>query len=236
MAKQFKVLLKIGKRTVGKVAEYDMYHVFPDKDSIQENHFKPFNLIHDKRYYMVKRLPQKDGSRFYAIWSRYTVFDVKQRLENIVKIPIYVQTSFTTESLLQWLADTGGHLIQGVEKGTWEYVAYWTHTFLNGRRVIPVIIDHVSQTVIDVSCVFSELVAEDNMGVIVDDVSELDLGPMLGIAGIPLKANISIIPSYIRYFSGIRMCASCGVVSDHGEALEKPWLEKMMSRSRKKVR
>lgn len=237
MAKDFKLLVKVGEKVVGKVAKHDMYHVFPCADAIQEKHFKPFNTIHDKRMYLVKKLPQKDGSRFYALWSRYTVYDVREKLQGIIQTPIYMPVSFRQDELLDFFHNTGMMLLTGIERGEVEYLSYWTHSFLNGKRVIPLLVDHMSQTVMDITPVFPELAAEDGMGVLIQDIAELNIGSLINIPPTTrIYGPLNILPTTIRYFSSIRMCASCGVVSDHGEALDKPWLEKMMARARKKLR
>lgn len=252
--KEFKVMIPIGHYTVGKVAQYEMYHLFPCYDTTQEKHFAPFvSALQEKKQkenIWLKNIPQKDGSQFKAVWSRSrNIYDIASRFSQVSSCPIYTPAGYYVEDTAGVLLSAYGDIINKIKEGYVEYILYWTHTFLNGKRGIPVLIDHPAKSVHVLNELFPDLITKDGFGVLYDVPEEVALSPSGLLANVKSKTLPNdeydpyglvsleqhfehyknyprVYPKVIRYYSSVRMCAECGVVSDHGEALEKPWQER----------
>ncbi|TFH07780.1 MAG: hypothetical protein E4H07_08650, partial [Nitrosomonadales bacterium] len=218
MIDRYKFLLDVGRHRVGTISESVIYHVFPDEDAVQEEHFKPFNKIMSQRPYSVKRIPQKDGSKFYGLWTLKSIYDVAHHLRDVGEMSVYVPIEMEPENLLSLIGDS---LLGDIENGDAQYIVYWTHTFLNGKRMLPVIVHHQSKSVFNLTVLFKGLITEDGFGVLVDEGDSLELSSIVtgsrGSVSNVLGAN-EVLPEIRRYFSMIRMCPCCGVISNHGKA------------------
>ena len=185
------------------------FHLLPGKSTTQDLHMgsvKSGGLLYAKYVY------QKDGSRFKVIYSKkFDQADIVVRLKMMFpeKSDIWLQTKPGEHQLLEHVARAAGK-----EYGaSYEYRAYWVHTFLNGKRYIPILINKKAKTFYDVSGWLIGLCPEDDMGVLCDSVTDLVLGDVL-------------VPTEISYQSFIRLCPTCGIVSDTAKPKQNPWLSK----------
>lgn len=96
----------------------------------------------------------------------------------------------------------------------WVYFAYKTHSFLNGDRYIPILYRKSYGGYYRMQEYFSEYVPEDRLGVLVEDVKQLDTDVLV-------LRNENIL-EFINY---VRLCHCCGRVSDLSSPLSKPFLK-----------
>lgn len=186
------------------------FHLLPAKSTTQDLNMKSVksgSLIH------VKHLCQKDGSRFKVIYSKnYDPVDIIHRLK--VLFPDSPEVWSETKPQQNTILTITEHCLQGLfPKEDYEYRAYWTHTFLNGKRMIPIIINKPAKTFYNASCLFEQFTPEDDIGVLVDDEKQLVLGE-------------DWFPEVINYHSFIRLCSCCGIVSNISKPKTNPWLSK----------
>lgn len=184
------------------------WHILPSADTTQELNMKS---IKSASMLYVRYLYQKDGSRFKCIYSKnFDAVDIVKRLEVLFphRPPIWVPTPIDVDRLL-------GRLKSGLlNPEKYEYRVYHTHTFLNGKRYLPIIIAKTGGTFYAVENLFKNYTPEDDLGLLVDNEEQLVL---------PFT---DWIPKVITYQSFVRLCPCCGVVSDISKPKKNPWLSK----------
>ena len=182
-----------------------VFHPFPGSTISQDQNLQVFTRHRAK---WVK-WPQQDGSIFRSIPSKLSAEDTLHKL-----FPVsYQRPDVWTETILDMVRLKEIFKRDTEEKrGNLKYVAYWLHTFLNGRRYYPLVINPDLRTFYDVSFMFEYLSPADDFGVLVEDNFQ-----KLGIESLGL-------PEVIEYQSYIRLCHTCGNVSDVSKPLLDPWM------------
>lgn len=183
------------------------FHLFPCRHTTQDINMKPFKRIGN--CVGIRAVKQKDGSKFKFLYAkRSDQLDIIRRLN--IDFPdtfnIWQETKVTKEWLEDWVF--GGKVLY---RDDHEYKVYWLHTFLNGKRMFPLIINKGAKTFYNACTLFEGLVPEDNLGVLVSDVDDLVLDGVWK-------------PEEIDYRSFVRLCSHCGVVSNLARPKKNPWL------------
>lgn len=188
------------------------YHVFPGESGVTQE--ESMLLLGDRSAgLVVTKIPQKDGSRFSIISARF-----KTPAEIVIRIggahggrkPIWIGRRPSRDELLRLMAD--GKMVPGNST----FIAYKTHQFLNGARYYLVIARDGLNCFVDPSAFFPELVPEDGMGVFVESgkIGELGIGQVSGWVW---------VPTVVDYFSEVRLCCRCGMVSNFAKPKRSPW-------------
>lgn len=176
------------------------FHIFPDNEISQERHMKH---IRPGKGIAVKTLYQKDGSKFKTMHmksgSGLAVINKLAAWYDGASI-IWHESIITKEQLLR------------LDIEDCEYRAYHLHTFINGIRYLPILINNKLKTHYNLSKFFPNKIPEDDIGVLVKDVEELSL--------------LNQTPEVLPYLSNMRLCSCCGRVSDVSKKYLNPWMLK----------
>ena len=184
------------------------FHLLPQVSTTQDLNMKSIKsggLLHAKYLY------QKDGSRFKVIYSKaFDQVDIIMRLKVLFpdRPDIWPETKVSKDRLMEhvgvaWLG----------KKDAYEYRAYQIHTFLNGKRFLPMLVNTAGRTFYNLSNLFPKLIPEDDFGVLCDEVEDLTI-------------EDTWTPKEICYQSFIRLCPSCGIVSNISKPKMDPWMSK----------
>lgn len=185
------------------------YHIFPGIPGTTQE--ESMFLVGDKQAGLSTfKLAQKDGSRFSIIETSRKPTEIVIRIgaAHPNRRPIWIGKRLPRAELIEAL------ISEKLSPKNTTYLAYRTHCFLNGSRYYPILVQEQLNTFIDISNLFLEQVPEDEMGVF----AEKDAG-----LGIKKSDGYSWIPLVIDYFSEIRMCKQCGVVSNFSKPKQNPW-------------
>lgn len=193
-----------------KIKEYH-WHILPSTPVAQEVNMATYIL--GRRVGITgKNIPQKDGSKFKCMFSKcLNQADIVDRLSVLApeSIKPIIQTFVTKQELLNLI------LTNKIDPNICVYRAYWTHTFLNGRRVIPVIIDPVLDTFYDASVLFPEFIPEDDIGLLINDYEDITISTP--------KYDWKLGSNVIEYLSYVRLCPCCGIVSNTRHPRKNVW-------------
>jgi len=179
------------------------FHVFRNNPTTQDLDNKS---LQTGGLVSVKYLYQKDGSRFKVLYApKYTPYDVSKRMKEMFpgNLDLLIETKTTPEALSLLMQNPPESLI---------YRVYHTHTFLNAKRYVPLIIVPDIKTFYYPTSLFPDKVPEDDFGLLADSEDEL--------------AIHNTIPEVISYLSYHRLCHHCGIVSNHKKPKKNPWLSK----------
>jgi hypothetical protein len=188
----------------------DLYHVFPGIHEVTQE--ESMFLLGDKSAGLaLKKIPQKDGSRFAVIQGRF-----KTPGEIVIRIaaahshrrPIWIGRRPSAEELLDMISSGT------ISPQNSTFIAYKTHQFLNGARYFLVIARDTLNCFLDVGALFPENVPEDSLGLFAENLSEL---------GIKKVDGWTWVPHVVEYLSEIRLCSKCGVVSNFSVPKHTPW-------------
>ena len=183
------------------------FHLFPNKNTPQDLNMK---IIGRKNLLFVKCIRQKEGSRFKVIYTKNHCGQVEviNRLKITYqdKFNIWQETKVSEEVLQNYV-----YKQRILDDSNYEYKTYWVHTFLNGRRMFPIIINNGAKTFYNACALFKQFIPEDDLGILIDDEKELTL-------------NERWKPEEIDYRSSIRLCPTCGTVSNTAKSKKDPWL------------
>ena len=143
-------------------------------------------------HFNLKWLFQKDGSRFKSIYSAlHKAPALSRRFRTFFPEKIVVPESPNIPP-------------------TYKYIAYHSHSFLNGNRYFPLFVSDLFA--FNAAKLFPHLTPEDDIGVIANSIEELEYN--------------GLIPEEISYLSYIRLCQCCGVVSNTAKPKKNPWIAK----------
>lgn len=198
------------------------YHLLPGFETTQEVQmagFRSSSLLQTGFFY------QKDGSRFKYIRTN-------KRLKRILKGPDIIHRIYTMMPSIRTIwpqeefPSDVTRLDGGLEEGRVRLVLYVLHNFLNGSRVLPIIVNESLHCFYEVKGFddlwkgvgLDERVPEDGMGLLFEGGVEEAKGVLGGMLGFT-RDNIQVI----NYLSAVRLCACCGVVSDHSVVKSDPW-------------
>jgi hypothetical protein len=189
------------------------YHILPPAAVTQDTNMFKYRLGKGCK---IRWLYQKDGSRFKVLQfsKKWAPYDIVEFLSNDYDVPNLISEAVPSEPL------GFGNLCNLIksrglsDQPTFKAIAYWTHTFLNGFRIIPVLIDTSMQRFYDLVKFYRQYTPEDDLGILIEDIDSLT------IPGILKSTDFRII----SYLSTVRLCPKCGVVSDINKPKEHPWL------------
>lgn len=174
------------------------YTLLPSYECYQEDLMKSLKRI---KGCTLKWVAQQDGSRLRIISSTLSPSDI---IANIM------------------LAEPGRDTICREEEylsGSTTDIAIWTHTFLNGARCVLLRYNSTTQSFIDLGKgeAMKELQASDGLGAILEYDGD---GPILNGLYNGLESKVPIV----KFFSKIRMCHCCGIVSNITRPRDVPWI------------
>lgn len=185
------------------------WQLLPNADCDQDKQLSSVKSVGGVRAIFIA---QQDGSRLKVIRSSLPAIDIIARLGDmgIGGGDIYTQSGRSLDSITDAWLEEGGK--------DYEYIGVWMHTFLNGARVIPLLVNTKIGMFYDASSLFPGRGAADDMGVIVDVNAE---GPLLSDLFIE---KLEIVPRIVSYRCSMRMCHCCGMVSDISKPRVGPWI------------
>jgi hypothetical protein len=190
----------------GSTKNVNRFHLLPDKETTQDENLKWLTCVGQNRV-GVSYVAQADGSRFKTITARGGAnnSEVKEFLKSKYNVDCWLESFKSKEELLQLVGKKG-----------YEYRAYWTQTFLNGCRIIPVLVNELGNTFYNLTEVFEDLGAMDDLGIICPADWQ---GPHLEALGLG-----GVTPQLFSYLSYQRLCKCCGNVSDISQPRKGPWM------------
>lgn len=183
------------------------FHIFPGGGGVSQDS-NMGSIRSDKGLY-TKIHYQKDGSRFKTIYAKYLgSVDIarKVKINYPNRRPLWVETSHTTKKTITEAIETAYN-----NGDRLEYYAYLMHTFLNGLRYMPIVVNYTRQHCYNLMTLFDDYIPEDDLGVFVEDLYMLNVEKL----GSPVE---------IDYQAHIRLCPCCGVVSNLAKPKQNPWL------------
>lgn len=180
------------------------FHVFPSESTTQDLNMSGLGA---SKGVVIRNQLQKDGTRIKYINTNKLsgidiinrIYDIKPGHEEIV--PELKLSPENFNILLNVIGEAG------------EYRIYKTNLFTDSYRVFPILVDHTRLCCYNLQPLFSHLIPEDNLGILIRDENDL-LSLTLPKLG---------TPKVIEYLSNKRMCPMCGVVSDHTKPPKQPW-------------
>lgn len=186
-----------------------MYHLFPGigKQGItQEQQMEGLDSTSAGRF-NKKYLYQPDGSRFGVLKTsqKQTVRDLLEKFERAGRADILCGPTNNILPVLDHI-----DLVK-----TSRFIAYHTHTFYNCVRIIPILYESKSNTVINISTWFPDKIPDDDLGIVIKD---------LEVATLKELSIYGVNPAVYPYLSTVRMCKHCGIVSDFSKPNKAPWL------------
>lgn len=188
--------------------ELTLYHPFPTISITQNENFRKKKYRTGGGAVNIKYLPQADGSRF-PVYTPSVFLQAKYKhikemtLSEKVNNSLYKECLFWNEKKIS-LKELELILL-GRDGYRLSYLIYVLHQFANAIRVVPILIDWVSQEFYNLSFVFSQHRPEDGFGVLIQDISQLNTEMHLrGVRGFQV----------IEYMSSKRICMHCGQCYD----------------------
>lgn len=177
------------------------YHVLPGHSVAQEEWVQRTIITKQRNPIIPKSFPQEDGSRFYCVTSRVDKFSTMKFCGDLIKenVILFSESKLANEAELR-------HLIS-LYPGSFKLKVYGVHQFVNGLRVIPLLILDKSLTFWDLSTtVFKDKRPVDELGILVEDeIEALSLGEI---------GNLGIEAELIIYQSNVRICLGCFRLND----------------------
>lgn len=157
-------------------------------------------------------IAQQDGSRLKVLRSKHEQ----------PEIIYYLQEKYNTGTIYQQdIINNNTDLIFKLNKyySKLKFAVYWTHTFLNGARIVPVAINEDLWTFYDLSTLWPQFTPEDDFGLL---ISYDENGPL--VSDSLILEGPEVAWELIEYFSYLRMCPCCGVVSNRKKPRKSPWI------------
>lgn len=177
----------------------NIYHILPSQSVSQEENMA---LLKTGKRYVVNSFVLGDNSRFKTIMISSSPAYVATQLEKVLDLKAYHQ-EFNLNVLDRDIKD-------------YTYRLYWTHTFLDGARVFPILIHPHLPLFYNLSPLFPQYIKENSFGLIVPFDND---GPKREL----LCLQDKYLPGIIEYFSYWRMCHCCGIVSNFKKPRINPW-------------
>lgn len=193
------------------------YHLLPGFETTQEVQmagFRSSTLLQTGFFY------QKDGSRFKYIRTN-------KKLKKVLKGPDIIHRIYSLLPSIRtiWPQEEFPSDVRWEGRNV-RLVLYVLHNFLNGSRVLPIVVNESLHCFYEVKGFdgvwkgvgLDERVPEDGMGLLFEGGVEEAKDVLSGMLGFT-REDIKVI----NYLSSVRLCACCGVVSDHSVVRSDPW-------------
>lgn len=199
----------------------NLYHVLPGVAQItQEENMEVVPSVAGGGR-SKKIIMQPDGSRFVCIKWAHDAIDLRDRIREQIPgrrqllVETYFKRSFEAKDFLE-------RYILRPDLGDIEYRLYWLHTFLNGRRFIPVIVLKKLQTFVYVGgySFFPDNQPDDDFGILIENPDDGWDSRDYAVCKI---GQHTFYPRIYDYRSFVRLCPCCGIVSDTSKSRNNPW-------------
>jgi hypothetical protein len=181
--------------------------------------------IHTNSKFSVWNALQPDGSKLKTFRYNQNNKSIGDNPEVTISLlhatktglgEIWQGTRKTREEILDILSE----IAPGEDK--WRYLAIETHNFLNGSRYIPVLLHKFTNSYIDISEVFKDNLAGDDVGVIIEYLEDYKWVSNISLLNLEISGSI-IKPEHIINKANYRLCSCCGIVSNMERPRTAPW-------------